>query len=321
MVNRVEDEPATGKHPIQVVANRTGLTADVIRVWERRYKAVCPRRTDSNRRLYSDQDVDRLRLLRKATEAGRSISSVAGLDTEALRALVESDITETRHADKQVAGGNEQAASRHVETCLRAVEAVDAARLQAALRDASVELSIPSLFEHVLLPLLRAVGERWEKGSLRIHHEHLVSGAVRPLLESLRDSHQRPFAGPALVIATPPGSQHELGGLMVAVIAASEAWRVVYLGSDLPAEEIAAAARRADASAVGLSVVYPPGSRELSEQLRTLRALLPERTTLLVGGLAAESYDDTLREIAAVRVDDLAGLRRELRRLRADSRS
>jgi methylmalonyl-CoA mutase cobalamin-binding subunit len=93
------------------------------------------------------------------------------------------------------------------------------------------------------------------------------------------------------------------------------------LGSDLPAEEIAAAARRADASAVGLSVVYPPGSRELSEQLRTLRALLPERTTLLVGGLAAESYDDTLREIAAVRVDDLAGLRRELRRLRADSRS
>ena len=77
MVDRELD--GEGKHPIQIVARRTGLTPDVIRVWERRYEAVLPRRTSTNRRLYSDRDVERLQLLRRATLAGRRIGDVARL--------------------------------------------------------------------------------------------------------------------------------------------------------------------------------------------------------------------------------------------------
>ena len=80
-----------GEHPIQVVAQRTGLSPDVLRIWERRYAVVKPSRSATGRRLYSDRDVEHLLLLRRATLAGRSISQVADLDSEELRGLVEAD--------------------------------------------------------------------------------------------------------------------------------------------------------------------------------------------------------------------------------------
>lgn len=79
------------RHPIRVVSARTGLPQDVIRIWERRYRCVCPPRGTTGRRLYTDEDVERLRLLKQAVCAGRRISDVAALETERLRALVSED--------------------------------------------------------------------------------------------------------------------------------------------------------------------------------------------------------------------------------------
>ncbi|MDH3428172.1 MAG: MerR family transcriptional regulator, partial [Gemmatimonadota bacterium] len=85
--------PAEPEHPIQVVSHRTGLSADVLRAWERRYGAVRPDRSASRRRLYSDRDIERLILLRRATKAGRTIGQIATLPDDRLRQLVASDVT------------------------------------------------------------------------------------------------------------------------------------------------------------------------------------------------------------------------------------
>src|SRR5918992_6378453 len=84
-------ELQSGRHPIGVVSERTGLSPDLLRVWERRYRAVEPSRATDGQRLYSDSDVERLRLLRLATLAGRSIRQVAQLATEELTQLVRED--------------------------------------------------------------------------------------------------------------------------------------------------------------------------------------------------------------------------------------
>ena len=83
-------------HPIRVVARRTGLTPHVIRAWEKRYGAVTPHRTETNRRLYSQEDVERLTLLRRSTLLGRSIGQIAKMSTEELRRLVGEDETAQR---------------------------------------------------------------------------------------------------------------------------------------------------------------------------------------------------------------------------------
>lgn len=299
----------SSRHPIQVAARRSGLSADVIRVWERRYGAVKPLR-QGNRRLYSDADVARLILLRRVTGAGRRIGDVAELDDQSLARLAQDDeqlaATGARgaHADRFLAGA------------LAAIEDLDAAALQQALAAATAALSRPALYEQVVVPLMREVGERWRDGQLRICHEHLASAQVIALLGTLLASTPQDDRGPRLVVTTPAGQRHEIGALLAALTAASDGWQVLYLGPNTPAGEIVAIAEQRQARAVVLSIVYPPDDPSVASELRQLRALLPEAFPIVVGGAAAPAYDASLVEVGALCVQDLEGLRAHLQQLR-----
>jgi methylmalonyl-CoA mutase cobalamin-binding subunit len=110
---------------------------------------------------------------------------------------------------------------------------------------------------------------------------------------------------------------HEIGALMAAITAASEGWRVAYLGPNLPAVDIAAAAQHHQARAVVLSIVYPPDDPYLGAELVSLRRLLPEGLAILVGGRAAHGYAEGLETIGAVRLHTLSSLRSTLQSLRS----
>lgn len=302
------------KHPIQVVSRRTGLTADVIRVWERRYAAVTPRRSATNRRLYSEEDLERLLLLRRATLNGRAIGHVAGLRTAELRALVDADEAAERNAPAARTEEPTPAGAR-LSGCLDAVKRLDASRLRSMLRAAAFEMGVPTFLEDLLVPLLTRLGEDWRHGAVGIHHEHMASSIIRALLESLREANGAGFGGPAVVVSTPPGETHELGALMAAVIAAAEGCRVTYLGSNLPLDDIAAAARAVEARAVALSLVHGEREPSLAEGLLRLRDRLDAETEIFVGGAAARRYADILRRIGAKAPETLERFRAELARL------
>jgi DNA-binding transcriptional MerR regulator/methylmalonyl-CoA mutase cobalamin-binding subunit len=308
------DEP---RHPIQVVARRTGLTADVIRAWERRHGAVSPDRSPTSRRLYSDADVERLLLLRRATLVGRRIGDVAHLAVQDLRGLVDADEAATARAPQtgppQVS--DSPVAQRHLTACLDALRELEASRLEAALSAAAYTLPTPVLIEKVLAPLMRRVGDAWSEGSVGIGHEHLATVLVRSLLSTLRSAHSTPDSGPELLATTPIGQRHELGALMAAVIAASLGWRVAYLGPEIPAEEIAAVAEQRKARAIALSIVYPSDDPRVEDELRRLRHRLAPDTAILVGGPAVPAYERALREIGAVRAQNMSVLTAELERL------
>lgn len=308
--------PTESKHPIQVVARRTGLSADVIRVWERRYGAVRPTRSNSRRRLYTDEDVSRLILLRKAILAGRRIGDVANLPEETLSSMVETDASAAAQVAVAPKVVQEDDSRGHLEDCIAAVEALNAQELDRLLTRARLELSTPDLMHRVLRPLLREVGDRWRSGTMRAYHEHLATSMVKSLLENLRPISAQPQAGPDIVITTPAGQLHELGALMVSVVAATEGWRVTYLGPNLPAEEIAAAARQRSAKAVALSLIYPPDDPHVIDELRRLRQLLPPEVAVVVGGRSSGFYANVLEEIGATRLEDLEKLRAELARVR-----
>jgi DNA-binding transcriptional MerR regulator/methylmalonyl-CoA mutase cobalamin-binding subunit len=307
------------RHPIQVVSRRTGLTPDVIRVWERRYGAVTPVRSGTNRRLYSDGDLEKLVLLRRATLAGRAIGHVARLEIDELRSLVEADEAAFHSRPGGSSGkGQREAGSvaSRLEASLAAVRALDAARLRSVLTSAAVEMGAQSLMQDLLVPLLTTVGEEWHRGSMRIHHEHLTTSHVRSLLESLREGGARSLAGPDLIVATLAGEQHELGALMAAVVAGSEGWCVTFLGCDLPVDEIAGAVRQRAAKAIALSLVHRDRGEHAAHELIKLRRLIPPDVAVLVGGQAALGCESALQEIGAIRIGDMARFRTELQRLR-----
>jgi DNA-binding transcriptional MerR regulator/methylmalonyl-CoA mutase cobalamin-binding subunit len=297
-------------HPIQVVVDQTGLSAHVIRIWEKRYGAVKPTRTESNRRLYSDDQIRRLKLLRQLSETGHGIGYVAKLPTETLARLTQND------AESAVRSGSPRRdADWFLERALAAVPSLDAAALDLVLRQAEVALGGQGVLHRVVAPLARAIGEQWRDGTLTAAHEHFASAVIRLFLSHAA----RPFAGtaeaPLLVVVTPSGQLHELGALLVAAAAANLGWRVTYLGAGLSAADIAGAVTQSGARAVALSIVYPEDDPQLNVELARLRELLPG-TVILAGGRAMSGYSSALQKIGALQVGDLGQFGEILDRLR-----
>ncbi len=308
------------RHNIKVVARRTGLSQHVIRIWERRHNAVTPDRTDTNRRLYSDSDIERLLLLRRLTESGASISQIANLSREELLEMLgaEASFLAPNPAANSNREANQQAAQRYVEDCLDAVRVFDSRLFEQRLMEASVTLGQRVLLEKLLLPLLRRIGEIWSQGEIKVAHEHLASAVIRSLLGTMVAAVRTDPNSPAVVVTTPSGQLHEFGALMAAVTAASSGWRVLYLGPNTPAVDIAAAVKETKARAVALSIVYPPDDPLLINELRRLRQLIAsDEVSLIIGGRAADGYKSALALIEGMNVASLERLREELDNMRS----
>lgn len=304
-------ETELARHPIQVVARRTGLSADVIRVWERRYGAVSPRRGGSARRLYSDADIERLRLLRQITQGGRRIGDVATLETLVLQELARED-----HDSIGIVGGQGRTSHQYYTAAWEAIRALDTVGLESALAQAASTVSLPILLDEILVPLISAIGDAWASGELRVSHEHFATAQLIALLSELRRTSNMAQTGPKLLLATPAGQNHELGALLAAVVAGTEGWCTTYLSPNAPAAEIAGAARQTNAKALALSITYPADDPHLGDDLRRLRQLLPEEVVVLVGGRAAPAYRPVLEEIGATHLNSLSELRQALDDLR-----
>lgn len=306
------------QYPIQLVARLTDLSAHVIRIWEQRYRAVEPQRTATNRRLYSQRDIERLNLLRDLTQAGHSIGQVAQLSTDKLGKLVAA--TPNLQARAPRAAAEAPKSVSFLEECLAAVKSLDAHVLDDALKRGATTLGCLGLLQRVVAPLTQALGELWRDGTLTAAHEHFASAAIRVFLGNLA----KPFGdiddAPVLVVATPAGQVHELGALLVGATAANLGWQVTYVGASLPAAEIAGAAQQRRARAVALSLVYPEDDPRLEGELNLLRKSLPGEVKLLAGGRAMPAYREALEKVGALPIENLAQLGATLDNLRKPAR-
>jgi methanogenic corrinoid protein MtbC1 len=149
------------------------------------------------------------------------------------------------------------------------------------------------------------VGNQWGKGKLRIAHEHMASAIVGAFLTAMNARYQVLPGAPLVAVATPSGQYHEIGALLAASQAHESGWDVLYLGPNLPAEEIATAARGRGVRAVMISLVFPTSDPGVVAQLRELRKLVGADMPIVVGGQGAPSYQGALTEIGAQVVADL----------------
>ena len=237
---------------IQAAAERSGLTPHVIRAWERRYRAIEPERSPGRQRVYSEAEVERLALLSRAVRSGHSIGRIATLPLEQLRTLATEAAAPARAAQERSAGRDPARSFR--EEALRAATRFDGEALGAVLDRALVEHGSQGHIRRVLGPLAQEIGELWRAGDLTVAHEHFFTASARAILSEMIRKAAVPLGAPRIVVATPSGQLHELGALMAAATAANLGWRPTYLGPNLPAYEIAGAARGNDAAAVGFNL-------------------------------------------------------------------
>ncbi len=299
-------------HPIRVAVRRTGLSAHVIRVWEKRYQAVVPTRSPTNRRLYSDEDIMRLWWLQQAVRAGRRIGGIAHRSNEELVKLVNAQGVSVPDADRPAtepdADKDEGEPAVLLERALETVIALNPVMLEEQLLRTSIQMSRRRLLEEVVHPLMERIGDLWHQGTLRIADEHMATAVVRSFIGNTIATCRVPDAAPHVLATTPEGQMHEIGALLASAVAAAEGWNPIYLGPNLPAEEIAGAAAKKGAKAVLLSIVHPEDDPRLGSELVTLRRLLGPDVILLAGGRAARGYSRSLEQASAVTLNSLGDL-------------
>lgn len=271
-------------HSIAVASRLSGVPIETLRVWERRYGFPRPERVaGTNRRVYSEREIARLRLVMRALDRGFRAGDVVPRKGHEIEALLGAD------------AALEPAPSAAPDTLAGVAELVgllvadDVAAFDLELRRLAGALGPKAFVTHVAHPLAVAVGEAWEAGRLAVRQEHYASESLVTQLRLALGALQDVSGAPVVVLATLPGEAHGLGLAMVAVYLALSGAKPRILGTNTPAEQIADAARALRADVVGLTITLASASKTLARELRSLSLSLPRGTRLWLGGSGTAS--------------------------------
>jgi len=267
--------------------------------------------------LYSDLDVEKLTLLRRATAAGRRIGDIANQSTEELYKLVENDESAAaiaRNIPSQ--RPNTGSVMEHFDECLDAINQMQPNVLKASLIKAANTLGIPFLLEDLLRPLISYIRDECRRGNMHLSQERMATSMVRSYMCTLTATENENSSPHSIVVTTPVGQQYDLIALRMAVAANTYGWNSIYLGTELPADEIVYACNRSRATAAALGIARPSDDPHLPNVIRQIKSSLPESTRMIVCGSAVTGYTEVIEEVSAIVVQTMGELRLELDRLK-----
>ena len=252
------------------LARRTGVATELLRAWERRYGLFTPERTAGGYRLYSEDDVQRVRRMRELLGTGLSAAEAA------------------RQAGSEPAVPAEVAPTAAAAAELRrALEQLDDAAAHAAFDRLLADYSTRAVLAGVVLPLLHELGAGWERGEISVAQEHFASNLLRGRLLGLARGWDR-GSGRRAVLACPPGERHDLGLVIFGLSLRELGWRITFLGADTPLDTIVETVERLEPEALVLAVT---DSARLEGVADTVGRLRDVGTAVWVGGAGARALD------------------------------
>lgn len=264
-------------YSIKAASSLTGLNTETLRAWERRYAAVLPERDANGRRIYSQQDIKRLTLLKDVTGRGHTISKIAKLNITDLEDLLEH---------------NQNALQLSKETfyiqVLDALKNYQLDRCEDLLRQGLIAMDPVSFATEILMPTLKKVGGLWHEGKISVAQEHFFSNCVKRIIFSMLHNSIRANDDQLKLIFTAPSQEHhEFGILMSCLIASYRGCNCFYLGANLPVEELDKIQQQLNADVIVLGLVNTPLHKTTLHQLRLITTTFNQQVPLWLGGAGA----------------------------------
>jgi DNA-binding transcriptional MerR regulator len=247
------------------LSKRSGVSPELLRAWERRYGLLQPTRSAGGLRLYSLDDLERVRAMRQHLSAGVAAAEAAALAARAGAA--------TEPAAPRDAARVELAA---------ALDDFDEPRAQAVIDELLAVATVDAFLADVVLPYLHDLGERWANGGASVAQEHFASSVLRGRLLGLARGWGR-GVGPLALLACLPGDRHEFGLVALGLALRARGWRIAYLGGDTPLDTVARAAQSLSPEVVVLASVTAGRVEPVAAELRQLA----KQHDLVLGGTAA----------------------------------
>ncbi|UCV07454.1 MerR family transcriptional regulator [Dechloromonas denitrificans] len=261
---------------IAAVERDTGLSKDVLRMWERRYGFPIPHRDANGERSYPTEQVDRLRLIKRLMDLGHRPGKLMAMPSEELSCLAPRRAT-ARPAAAAVAGED-------LAPLLALIKQHDSAGYQQAMQQCLARQGLQGFVQDTIAPLTQLVGEAWEDGRFAVFEEHLFTELTKRVLRQAIAALPDGKRSPRILLTSVPDEPHVLGLLMVEALFSLEGAECVPLGTQMPLLEIGRAATAHQADIVALSFSTAFAQRQIPGLLQQLRQVLPPAVALWVGG-------------------------------------
>jgi DNA-binding transcriptional MerR regulator/methylmalonyl-CoA mutase cobalamin-binding subunit len=259
---------------ISAVERDTGLSKDVLRMWERRYGFPKPARDENGERQYTLAELAKLRSIKRLMDVGMRPGKLIGLSVDELDSL----------ADARALSRREAVGPSLERDVIAMLKSHDPAALQHAFAQWLMRQGLQRFVLETVAPLSRALGDAWMRGDLFIFEEHLCTELLKSSLRAAINAFPRQPGSPRVLLTTLPNEQHGLGLLMVEALLVPEGAQCVSLGPQTPLDDVrrAAIAHKVDIVALSFSAAFP--LRQATDGLATLRRHLPAAVTLWAGG-------------------------------------
>ncbi|MFN0153250.1 MAG: MerR family transcriptional regulator, partial [Gaiella sp.] len=248
------------------------VSPELLRAWESRYGLTRPVRSPGGFRLYTAADAARVERMQRGLDRGLSAA-------ESARAAVEDE--------RPSEGMLEDLAAR----LLAALSRWDEAAAHSALDESLAAFGLETSLRHVVLPVLKEIGDGWARGEIEVSQEHFASNLIRGRLLALARFWGR-GTGPLALLACAPGEMHDTTLLAFGLVLRSHSWRILFLGADTP---IATLARAAETTRPGLIVVSSFDPALLGAHTAALRRLARAAPLALAGPGATDELCARLR--------------------------
>lgn len=306
-------------YPISVVAQKTGLTAEVLRAWERRYEGIAPDRDGSGRRIYSRALLDRLTLVSRLLQAGYRVGDVVSLSAEQLTMLIEElgppqDTAAVAGTARSIGEPSRSELPRDADVMAAGIEAVrrlDGRGLRIVADDALTVHGRLGLADRFVFPLMRKIKDLVRDGELRDLHVSFARSNLQVFVSAFLVS-AGPGEGPGMAIATPPGYASALGALAAAVHVQAAGWRPILLGAEVAPDDIARLANAGDVQGVILTCVSESYDLAIYQSLVRVRESVPVKCPVYFGGRMPETLVRDLRDAGLVSLNNMEHLRTSL---------
>lgn len=263
--------------PIRVLSEQTGVPATTLRAWERRYGLLKPKRTPKGHRLYTRDDVEMVRQVVSLLEDDYTIS-------KAINAI---RLGEARETVPETAPSHWIGIRKRFS---RAIETFDENLLDTAYNEALSLYPIDIVTINLIRPLLKQLGKEWEKRPAGIAEEHFFTAYLRNKIGARMHHSAGRNQGKRLLVACLPGEHHELGLLLFSLSAMTRGYRILYLGADLPLEQVRLVAETVDVQGILLSGSTQNFSEEIHQQVAALADSLD--VPVMLGGSVSDEIQD-----------------------------
>jgi len=254
----------TPLYNLNAVLREVNITPDVLRAWERRYQLPVPQRTAGGHRLYSQYDIEILKWLKARQEEGLSISHAVNLwreiaaNSDPLEGLTTNSVfvPETIKTNLAI----ETYRDEWILSCL----AFDTVKAESVLNQALSLFTIENVCIQLLQQALHIIGEKWHEGSASVQQEHFATALAHNRIQAMISGTPNPLFDKTVLIGCPAGELHTFPGLLLNLFIRREGFKVVYLGADVPVDQLLETANRINPSLIILTAQRLPTAKTLA---------------------------------------------------------